>query len=324
MRSHLLFLLLALSACQRNESPPPPAKAPAASTPAPRAPAVPAVTASADAAKLERGRYLVENVLACGSCHTPRDWSRYGGPASGPALSGACWDDAAWELPGRVCAPNITSDPEHGIGRWTDEELMRALREGTGRDGKTLFPLMPFLLYRELSDADAHAVIAWLRQAPATPRASARSVIPDEVYAQYKDMAAPMKTAVPEPAADDVSRGRYLATMAQCAACHAGMDEAGTPFVGGRPLPTPHGPEVVSNLTPHARGLGAVDEAAFVARFTAFKDLAPASARAGQVNKLTMPWGFFAGLAEADLKALYRYLRTVPAVAPAAPSASGK
>ncbi|ATB46141.1 c-type cytochrome [Corallococcus macrosporus] len=323
MRSSLLFLLLALSACQRNESPPP-AKAPAAAAPAPSTPKAPPAAVAVDAAKLERGRYLVENVLACGSCHTPRDWSRYGGPASGPALSGACWDDASWELPGRVCAPNITPDPEHGIGRWTDAELLRALRDGTGRDGKTLFPLMPFLLYRELSDADAHAVIAWLRQAPASPRDGGRSAIPDEVYAQYKDLAAPVKTVVPEPAADDVSRGRYLATVAQCAACHAGMDDAGTPFAGGRPLPTPHGPEVVANLTPHARGLGALDEAAFVARFTAFKDLTPAPAKAGQVNKLTMPWVFFAGLAEADLRALYRYLRTVPAMAPTAPSASGK
>ncbi|WP_426749609.1 c-type cytochrome [Myxococcus sp. Y35] len=321
MRSCLPLLLLALCACKRDEAPPAPPPTPV-STPAP-APK-PTTAPAGDAATLERGRYLVENVLACGSCHTPRDWSRFGGPASGPALSGACWDDASWELPGRVCAPNITSDPEHGIGKWTDAELMRALRDGTGRDGKTLVPLMPFLLYREMSDADARAVIAFLRQTPPSPRASVRSAIPDEVYAQYKDLAAPMTAEVPEPARDDVSRGRYLSTLAQCAACHAGMDEAATPFAGGRPMPTPYGPEVVANLTPHAQGLGALDEEAFVARFTAFKDLAPASSKAGQVNKLTMPWGFFAGMAEADLRALYRYLRTVPAAAPVASSPPGK
>ncbi|WNZ63826.1 cytochrome c [Myxococcus sp. MxC21-1] len=323
MRSHLLFLLLALSACQRNESPPPPAKAPAASAPAPRAPAVPPVTASADAAKLERGRYLVENVLACGSCHTPRDWARYGGPASGPSLSGACWDDPAWELPGRVCAPNITSDPEHGIGRWTDEELMRALRDGTGRDGKTLFPLMPFLLYRELSDADAQAVIAWLRQAPAAPRASARSVIPDEVYAQYKDMAAPMKTAVPEPAADDVSRGRYRPPWRSAPRVTRAWTRRARPSWEDVRCPR----RTARKSFPISRRMHA-DWAPWTKRPSS-----PASppsrtgtrARAGgPVNKLTMPWGFFAGLAEADLKALYRYLRTVPAVAPAAPTASGK
>ncbi|MFP2911715.1 hypothetical protein ACLESD_43160, partial [Pyxidicoccus sp. 3LFB2] len=136
--------------------------------------------------------------------------------------------------PARVCAPNITSDPEHGIGRWTDEELVRALRDGTGRDGKTLFPLMPFLLYRELSDADTRAVIAFLRQVPPAKGSMTRSDIPQEVYAQYQSLAAPMKAAVAEPAQDAVSRGRYLATVAQCAACHAGVDEAGTPFAGGR------------------------------------------------------------------------------------------
>ncbi|WP_164007074.1 c-type cytochrome [Pyxidicoccus trucidator] len=309
-----LPLLLALCACQRDASPPPaPAKA-SAPVAAPARTQAPVATAAP--APMERGRYLVEHVLACGSCHSARDWNRYGGPVTGAPLAGACWDEA-WELPGRVCAPNITSDPEHGIGRWTDEELMRALRDGTGRDGKTLFPLMPFLLYRELSDADARAVIAFLRQVPPAPSTTPRSAIPQEVYAQYQSLASPMKAPVPEPAKDAVSRGRYLAAVAQCAACHAGVDEAGTAFAGGRSLPTPRGPEPVPNLTPHAKGLGALDEAAFVARFTAFKDVAPAPARAGQVNKLSMPWGFFAGLAEDDLRALYRYLRTVPAAAPA-------
>ncbi|MBZ4418099.1 c-type cytochrome [Myxococcus sp. RHSTA-1-4] len=310
MRSWL-FLLLTLCACKREAPPAAPATPPATATTAKTAPTAPAVSAAA----LERGRYLVEHVLACGSCHSERDWSRYGGPVTGAPLSGACWDES-WELPGRVCAPNITSDPEHGIGRWTDEELMRALRDGTGRDGKTLFPLMPFLLYRELSDADARAVIAWLRQVPPSPRSVPRSDIPPAVYAEYQSLASPVKGVVPEPAADAVSRGRYLATLAQCAACHAGVDEAGTPYAGGRSLPTPRGPEVVANLTPHARGLGGVDEAAFVARFTAFKDLAPAPATSARVNKLSMPWVFFAGLTEDDLRALYRYLRTVPAAAP--------
>ncbi len=316
MRSWL-FLLLTLCACKRDAPPPAAPATPPAAAAAPKASTTPAAVAPAAVAPatLERGRYLVEHVLACGSCHSARDYSRFGGPVTGAPLAGACLD-ASWDMPGRVCAPNITSDPEHGIGRWTDEELLRALREGTGRDGKTLFPLMPFLLYRELSDADTRAVIAWLRQVPPSSHSVPRSEIPPAVYAEYQSLATPVK-AVPEPAQDPVSRGRYLATIAQCAACHGGMDEAGTPFAGGRPLPTPRGPEVVANLTPHAKGLKNVDEAAFVARFTAFKELAPAPAKDGQVNKLSMPWGFFAGMAEDDLRALYRYLRTIPAAAPA-------
>ncbi|MBU8894123.1 cytochrome c [Corallococcus sp. M34] len=317
MKHSWLPLLLLLSACRRDAPP-----APAAAAPAPASPAAP-VRAGADSVasrQVERGRYLGEHVLACGSCHSARDWTRYGGPVTGAPLAGACWGEG-WDLPGRVCAPNLTSDPEHGLGKWTDDELLRALRDGTGRDGKTLFPLMPFLLYRELSDADARAVIAWLRTVPPSTQTVPRSELPAEMYAEYQGLAAPQKAPVAEPAAEPVAQGRYLAQLAQCAACHAGVDEAATPFVGGRPLATPYGPEVVANLTPHATGLGSLDAERFVARFAAFRDVAPAASVRGHPNKLAMPWIFLAGMTEPDLRAVYQYLRTVPAMATPAPSA---
>ncbi len=60
-------------------------------------------------------------------------------------------------LPGTVVASNITPDPETGIGAWTDGEKLRALREGIGRDGRVLFPMMPYTDYRNLCDEDALA-----------------------------------------------------------------------------------------------------------------------------------------------------------------------
>ena len=57
-------------------------------------------------------------------------------------------------LPGAVTAPNLTPDSETGLGRWSDDEIGRAIREGVDRDGNALFPLMPYERYRSFSDED--------------------------------------------------------------------------------------------------------------------------------------------------------------------------
>lgn len=313
MFSAAAVLLLATPACRKDEPAVTQQAAPPAVTQQQAAPVPAAEPTKAappvDPAVVERGRYLSEAVLACGMCHTARDTTRFGGPESGPALAGACFGEE-WGVPGRVCAPNITSDPEHGIGSWTDAELLSALREGKGRDGRTLFPMMPYVEWRALSDEDARAVVAHLRQVPPVKSSVQRSEVPDEVYADIKDLAEPLPGPVPGPGGDAVERGRYLATIAQCAFCHAGMGEPPAPFAGGRPAPTPQGDEVVPSLLPKGPVLRGLSEDAFVARFTAFKDLAPAPARKGQVNKLAMPWAAFARMHEDDLRAVYRYLRT--------------
>ena len=88
--------------------------------------------------RLARGRYLVESVLDCQGCHTQRDWSRFGAPFSGPrGAGGTCFTEKDG-VPGKICIPNITSDPATGIGRWTDGELLRALREGVDRIGRKI------------------------------------------------------------------------------------------------------------------------------------------------------------------------------------------
>ncbi|NTX04727.1 c-type cytochrome [Myxococcus sp. CA040A] len=307
-----VVLLVAGAACrQREEAPKPPPPAPPVVAAKPVAPpAPPVVPASADPALVARGRYLAESVLGCIGCHTERDYGRFGGPVSGPVLAGACFGEE-WEMPGTLCAPNITSDPEHGVGRWTDEQLLRTLREGYGRDGRTLFPMMPYMEWRTtLSDGDARAVVAWLRTVPAVARATPPSKLLPEVTAEIQDLAAPLPGPVAEPAADPIARGRYLATVAQCAFCHASADEEPKPFAGGRAAPTPFGAEPIPSLLPGGPVMKGLDEDAFVARFTAFKDLGAAPSRKGQVNKLAMPWQAFASMKEEDLRAMYRFLKT--------------
>lgn len=305
-------LLLAAPACRKDEPAPqaPPAP-PVVEKAAPAVPAAPPV----DPAVVERGRYLSEAVLACGVCHTARDTTRFGGPPTGAVLAGACFGEE-WGVPGRLCAPNITSDPEHGIGRWTDAELLSALREGRGRDGRVLFPMMPYVEWRSLSDEDARAVVAYLRQVPPVKSSVPRSEIPAEIHAEIQDLASPLPGPVPGPGEDPVERGRYLATIAQCAFCHSGGGDPPAPFAGGRPAPTPLGDELVPSLLPKGPVLRGLSEDAFVARFAAFRDLAPAPSRKGQVNKLAMPWLAFSRMHEEDLRAVYRYLRTVGAPAP--------
>ena len=110
---------------------------------------------------LERGTYLMNSVVACGNCHTPQTPD---GPAPSMELAGQkVVEDAAMT----AFAPNITPDKETGIGNWTDEELIVAIREGRRPDGSIIGPPMPFPSYRHMSDEDGKAIVAYLLQVPA-------------------------------------------------------------------------------------------------------------------------------------------------------------
>src|SRR5215469_2628604 len=119
-----------------------------------------AVTGGAGSAEtlVERGAYLVTTVAACGNCHTPRDAS--GKPMANMTLAGGSeFDDGPI---GHVVVRNITPDPETGIGRWTEAEIVTALRNGKRPDGTVIGPPMPIRFYRQLSDWDAAAIAAYL------------------------------------------------------------------------------------------------------------------------------------------------------------------
>lgn len=109
---------------------------------------------------LERGRYLMQAVVACGNCHTPQGPK---GPEPGKELAGGL----PFDEPGfKAFASNITPDADTGIGRWTDAQIVSAIREGKRPDGSLIGPPMPFEQYRHLSDRDAAAIVAYLRSVP--------------------------------------------------------------------------------------------------------------------------------------------------------------
>src|SRR5215510_8708313 len=116
-------------------------------------------TVAADPAQLERGAYLFI-AADCQACHT--DVKNKGAVlAGGRALK---------TLFGTFYSPNITPDPETGIGNWSDEEFLRALRDGVRPDGANYFPVFPYPSYTRITDADARAIKAYLSSLPAVPQ----------------------------------------------------------------------------------------------------------------------------------------------------------
>ena len=115
--------------------------------------------------RLARGKYLVQGLLGCEGCHTPSDWTQHGAPkVAGQELAGQQFDVPG--MPGTVVAPNLTPDPETGSANWTDDQIARAIREGIKHDGSTLFPMMPYSEFKDMSDEDLASVVVYMRSVP--------------------------------------------------------------------------------------------------------------------------------------------------------------
>ena len=109
-----------------------------------------------------RGRYLT-TIMSCNDCHTPGSF--YGAPDTTRRLSGS---DLGWVGPwGVVYARNLTPDSATGIGSWTKEQIVHALRSGNTPDGSQLAPIMPWANYAAILDEDdAMAIAAFLKSLP--------------------------------------------------------------------------------------------------------------------------------------------------------------
>ena len=269
---------------------------------------------------VERGKYLVEVLGACGNCHSPKSPA---GEAPGKHLAGGF---EIKEEFGVAVVPNITPDPETGIGRWKDAEIVRAIREGKSRDGRTLGPPMPFYLYRHLSDTDVKAMVAYLRTVPPVKNAVPRGRYTIALPKSY----GPPVGQVPDPPVNDpVKYGAYLAgPVAHCADCHTPRNAKGGPdtsrlFAGGFHFTGPFGVSYSTNLTPDREtGISGWTDAQIIA---AMNGTDPR----GRPVMPPMPWPYYAGkIAERDLTAIVAYLRSlrpiknlVPPPEPATPPA---
>jgi mono/diheme cytochrome c family protein len=125
--------------------------------------AVFSLSAKADDAEIARGKYLV-TIAGCNDCHTPGYF--FGNPDMTRFLGGS---DVAFEMPGlgAFVGPNLTPDPETGIGKWSAEEIVTALQTGMRPDGRQLAPIMPWHAFANLTKEDVSAIAAFLKSLPA-------------------------------------------------------------------------------------------------------------------------------------------------------------
>ena len=124
--------------------------------------ALAAAPARAQDAEARRGEYL-SRIMDCGGCHTPGALA--GRPDPRLNLAGSDIGFAIPEL-GYFYPPNLTPDPETGLGRWTAEQIVTAIRTGVRPDGRILVPIMPWHSYAALTDDDARALVRYLRGLP--------------------------------------------------------------------------------------------------------------------------------------------------------------
>lgn len=227
----------------------------------------------------------------CASCHAANGQL----PLTGQDFLAAESDLAI----GDFWAPNLTPA---GLADWSDGEIVRAIREGVGRDGRSLL-YMPSATFRNLSDSDVLALLAYLRTQPATSEPSpARrfnvlgailiaTIIPDESFSAQPPLVAPVVGPDRGPTA---AYGGYLVSGLGCQSCHGANLTGGTPG-DFNPPPGPNLTTLPQRLT--------VD--AFIAL------LRTGTYSNGQRLSTEMPWQGLVGLSDDDLRAIYAHLEQI-------------
>ncbi|MBX7181986.1 MAG: c-type cytochrome [Bacteroidia bacterium] len=267
---------------------------------------------------VKRGEYLANCVMVCMDCHSTRDWTKYSGPIT-PGTLGNGGETFNKELgfPGEFYSRNITP---FGLKDWTDGEIFRAITCGVSRDGHAFFPVMPYPSYGKLDSLDIIAVIAYLRSLPSIEKQvpESKPAFPFSIILKTIPQKAQF-TKKPDTS-NVLAYGEYLANSANCIECHTQAEKGQIirelAYSGGREFKMPDGSVLrTPNITPDEEtGIGSWSQQAFVARFKSYVDSnyhAPA-VKPGEMQSI-MPWTMYGNMTEQDLKALYVYLKSLPA-----------
>ena len=264
-------------------------------------------TAQADNQQLRRGSYLMNGVVACGNCHTPK------GPDGHALLDQELSGGAVFDFPAfYAVAPNITPDNETGIGKWTDEQIADTIRNGKRPDGTTIGPPMPVAFYRNMSDSDVRALVAYLRSVKPVSRKVEKSTYKIPLPASY----GPTVSSVADvPTNDKLAHGKYLTDIGHCMDCHTPMVKGQLDTTklgaGGREQHAyPAGLVTSANLTPaNPNGIAKWTDAQV-------KDAVAGGVRPdGGKLVLLMAFDWYKNITPNDLDAIVAYLRTLkPAV----------
>lgn len=241
-----------------------------------------------------RGAYLFAAAAGCG-CHITDKGFLAGGQEFdlGPA--------------GKVYSRNITSDPDTGIGKWTEKDIVTVLHTGKTPSGELLFPVMPYYTYSGMADQDAYDLAAFIKTAPAVKNAVPKDQLNIPVP-PFNPPAAPATAPT-----DGVARGEYLVkNVADCSGCHTPSDAQGNPdfskFLAGAPIEG----ELSANITPDKEtGIGNWTEEQ-IANLLKTGQRPDGSSVKGLMAQVVA--GGFSKLTDADRLAIAAYLKTVPAV----------
>jgi mono/diheme cytochrome c family protein len=266
------------------------------------------ISVAAGETQVERGGYLVNAVMACDGCHTPRgpqgfDMSkRFAGGSQ-------VWDEKAYTVRGS----NITPDRDTGIGAWNADDIKRLMIDGKRPNGVPVAPQMPYGFYKILTPGDLDAIVAYVR----TVEPVRREVPPPVYKAEAHPVAIPgaEKSIGLEVPTDPVKRGFYLATLAHCMECHSRRPDGVHDFTnalgkGGHEMTGPFGSVIVRNISSHKeKGVGAWTDSELRSA------LVEGKGRDGRPFKTPMARQiYFSKMTDQDITAIIAWMRTIPPI----------
>jgi len=276
----------------------------------------PGLTVERTPERVKRGEYLANHVTLCIDCHSTRDWSRFSGPPlSGTLGKGGELFDQKFGFPGVYYSKNITPA---GISRYSDGELFRVITTGVSKEGKALFPVMPYHYYGRMDQEDIYSIISYIRTLTPINNKVPESVSDFPMNLIINTIPSKAELTVKPPETDVVNYGKYLVNAAACLECHTKFEKgklvAGTEFGGGREFPFPDGSIVrTGNITPDEEtGIGRWSENEFLDIFHTRSDSATLAKKLEpEAFNTMMPWTMYGKMRNEDLKAIYAYLQTV-------------
>jgi mono/diheme cytochrome c family protein len=264
------------------------------------------------------GKYVFQ-IAACAGCHGAdlSGW-REASPSDTPATHPGEMFAGPF---GRVPASNISQDKETGIGDWTDEQIADAIRDGRDKQGRQLFPVMPYGHLHFLSDQDTADLVAFLRTVPPVDHD-----VPERALNGPEPRPLSLPPSPAQAPTSGVERGAYLVNaMAGCGECHTAMGPSGSdmahPLAGGG-IPREDGSlEIAPNITPDQEtGIGAwsEDEIVTLLKTGTVRGSHQVRGRMREVIE-NPPWGGFNQMTDQDAHAVAAYLKSIPAQTSTAP-----
>ena len=274
---------------------------------------------------LTRGEYLL-HIGACVACHTPMKDEYMTPDLTLEQLQNIGWRfeetqdlenqlvAGGREFPlgplGSILSKNLTPH-ETGLGDWTDEEIEAALRIGINKDGRRLFPLMPYANFFNWTESDMQALIMYLRTLEPVENEVIQIGPSGDGFAPELVVNQDELPQLPPDGSDPVELGRYLVNhVMSCGDCHTPLDpETGIPnremlFAGGQAYEGPWGIVYGGNLTPDETGLAGWE-------FEDFERVFREGVRIDGRRLVLMPWQDYVTVADDDLAAIVAYLQSL-------------